>query len=63
MRRNVFVLSATIVAAGLLGAFGLQSLTGSSAGTWTYSRLVDQAQRGEVRQVEIQGTDAHILTR
>jgi cell division protease FtsH len=61
-RRNLLVLSAGIVAAGLLGDLGWQSLAGSSSQAWTYSRLVDQAERGEVRQLEIQGTNGHVVT-
>jgi cell division protease FtsH len=61
-RRNFLVLSVGLATAGLLGAVGWQTLVGSQAGTWSYSHLVDQVERGEVRQVQIEGTTGHVTT-
>jgi cell division protease FtsH len=61
-RRNLVVLLVGLAVAGLLGAFGWQSLAGAQTGTWTYSHLIDQVERGEVRQVEIVSTTAHVTT-
>jgi cell division protease FtsH len=62
-RRRLLFLSVGLAAAGLLGAFGWQGLAGSQASSWSYSRLIDQVERGEVRQVEIQSTTGHVTTR
>jgi cell division protease FtsH len=60
-RRNLLFLSAGLAAAGLLGAFGWQGLGTAPASSWTYSHMIDQVERGEVRQVQIEGTTAHVL--
>jgi cell division protease FtsH len=62
-RRNFLVLSVGLATAGLLGAVGWQTLVGSQTGTWSYSHLVDQVERGEVKQVQIDGTTGHVTTR
>ncbi|HEY7201128.1 MAG TPA: ATP-dependent zinc metalloprotease FtsH [Candidatus Dormibacteraeota bacterium] len=61
-RRSLLFLSVGLVAIGLLGAFGLQNLAGSQSHPWTYSRLIDQAERGEVKQVKIIGDTAEAIT-
>jgi len=60
-RRNLLFLSAGLAAAGLLGAFGWQGFSTTPANSWTYSHLIDQVQRGEVKQVQIEGTTGHVL--
>ncbi len=62
-RRNLLFLSASLAAAGLLGAFGLQGLTSSQSTSWSYSHLVDQVQRGEVQQFQINGSSGKAITR
>jgi cell division protease FtsH len=62
VRRNLLVLSVGLVAIALLGAFGWQSIVGMQTQTWTYSHLVDQAERGEVSQLQIQGSIGHVTT-
>ena len=62
-RRNLLFLSVGLAAAGLLGAFGWQGLAGSQSGSWSYSHLIDQVQRGEVQKVQIASTAAHVTTR
>jgi cell division protease FtsH len=60
-RRNLLFLSVGLAAAGLLGAFGWQGFSNPPASSWTYSRLIDQVERGEVKQVQIQGTTGHVV--
>jgi cell division protease FtsH len=60
VRRNILVLSVGLAVAGLLGALGWQSFAGPQAGTWSYSHLADQVERGEVRQVQIDGVVGHV---
>jgi cell division protease FtsH len=62
-RRNLLFLSVGLAAAGLLGAFGWQGLAGSQSSSWSYSHLIDQVQRGEVKQVQIEGATGHVTTR
>jgi cell division protease FtsH len=62
-RRNFLVLSVGLAIAGLLGAVGWQTLAGAQTATWSYSRLVDQVERGEVRQLQIDGTTGHVTAR
>jgi cell division protease FtsH len=62
VRRNLLFLSVGLAAAGLLGAFGLQGLTTGQTSTWSYSHLIDQVQRGEVKQVEIDASSGHVTT-
>jgi cell division protease FtsH len=62
VRRNVLVLSVGLAVAGLLGAFGWQSFVVSQPGSWSYSHLFDQVERGEVRQVRIDATIGHVTT-
>jgi cell division protease FtsH len=60
-RRSLLFLSVGLVAMGLLGALGFQSLASSSQPQpWTYSRLLDQAERGEVKHLAIEGTTGHV---
>ncbi|HXM55427.1 MAG TPA: ATP-dependent zinc metalloprotease FtsH [Candidatus Dormibacteraeota bacterium] len=61
-RRNLLFLSVGLVAIALLGAFGWQSIAGTQTQTWTYSHLLDQAERGEVSQLQIQGPVGHVTT-
>src|SRR5207302_8264663 len=61
-RRNLLVLSVGLVAMALLGAFGWQSIVGAQTQTWTYSHLLDQAQRGEVKRLGIAGGIGHVTT-
>src|SRR5215469_5685260 len=61
-RRNLLFLSVGLAAAGLLGAFGWQGLTNSQPSTWSYSHLVDQVERGEVKQVQIDGAVGHVTS-
>jgi cell division protease FtsH len=60
-RRNLLFLSAGLAAAGLLGAFGWQGFSSTPANSWSYSHLIDQVERGEVKQVQIEGTTGHVL--
>src|SRR5437660_12300154 len=62
-RRNLLFLSVGLAAAGLIGAFGWQGLAGSQPGSWSYSHLIDQVERGEVQKVQIASTAAHVTTR
>jgi cell division protease FtsH len=62
-RRNLLFLSVGLAAAGLLVAFGWQGLAAPQPGSWSYSHLVDQVQRGEVKQVQIDGVTGHVTTR
>jgi cell division protease FtsH len=59
-RRNILVMSVGLAVAGLLGAFGWQSFVTPQPGSWSYSHLIDQVQRGEVRQVQIDGSIGHV---
>jgi cell division protease FtsH len=61
-RRNLLILSIGLATAGLVGALGWQGLSGSQSGTWSYSHLVDQVERGEVRQLQIEGTTGHVTS-
>jgi cell division protease FtsH len=61
-RRNLLYVSAGLAAAGLLGAFGLQGVSVTQSGTWTYSHLVDQVERGEVKQLRIDATTGYATT-
>jgi cell division protease FtsH len=61
-RRNLLLLSAGLATAGLLGAFGLQGVGGAPSSSWTYSYLVDQVERGEVKQLRIDGTTGYVTT-
>ncbi len=63
MRRNLLVLSAGLVAASLIGAVGWKSLVAVQPGSWTYSRLVDQAQAGQVSRLAIQGNTGRVTSR
>jgi cell division protease FtsH len=56
------MVSAGLAAMAVLGALGWQALVGAQPSSWTYSRLIDQAQRGEVRQVEMTGSTALATT-
>jgi cell division protease FtsH len=62
-RRNLLLLSVGLAAAGLLGAFSWQGLSGSQPSGWSYSQLIDQVQRGEVKQVQIEASTGHVTTR
>ena len=62
-RRNLAFLSVGLAAAGLLGAFSWQGLAGAQSTSWTYSYLIDQVERGEVKQVQIVGTTGHVSAR
>jgi cell division protease FtsH len=61
-RRNLLFLSVGLAAAGLLGAFGWQGFASPPPNTWTYSHLIDQVERGEVKQFQIEGTTGHVVT-
>jgi len=63
-RRSLLFLSVGLVMIGILGAFGLQSLAGTQSRSqpWTYSHLVDQAERGEVKQLRIAGGIGQAIT-
>jgi cell division protease FtsH len=63
MRRNLLVLSAGLVAASLIAAVGWKSLVAVQPGSWTYSRLVDQAQAGQVSRLAIQGNTGRVTSR
>jgi cell division protease FtsH len=63
MRRNLLVLSAGLVAVSLIGAVGWKSLVAVQPGTWSYSRLVDQAQGGQVSSVTIEGSTGRVTAR
>ena len=60
-RRNLLFLSVGLAAAGLLGAFGWQGFATPPSNSWSYSHLIDQVERGEVKQVQIEGTTGHVL--
>jgi cell division protease FtsH len=60
-RRNLLFLSVGLAAAGLLGAFGWQGFASPPANSWTYSHLIDQVERGEVKQVQIDGAAGHVV--
>jgi len=56
------MVTAGLAAMAVLGALGWQAMVGAQPSSWTYSRLIDQAQRGEVRQVEVTGSIALATT-
>jgi len=56
------MVTAGLAAIAVLGALGWQAMVGAQPSSWTYSRLIDQAQRGEVRQVEVTGSIALATT-
>ncbi|HKF78351.1 MAG TPA: ATP-dependent zinc metalloprotease FtsH [Candidatus Dormibacteraeota bacterium] len=56
------MVTAGLAAMAVLGALGWQAMVGAQPSSWTYSRLIDQAQRGEVRQVEVTGSTALATT-
>jgi cell division protease FtsH len=63
-QRNLIVLCVGLVAASVLGALAVVSLTGPQVGTWSYSQLLNQARTGQVSAVIItsgsaQATDTH----
>src|SRR5215472_11201206 len=60
-RRNLLFLTVGLAAAGLLGAFGWQGFASPPSNTWTYSHLIDQVERGEVKQLQIEGTTGHVV--
>src|SRR5215472_14483762 len=60
-RRNLLFLTVGLAAAGLLGAFGWQGFSTPPSNSWTYSHLIDQVERGEVRQLQIEGTTGHVV--
>ena len=61
-RRTLLMVTAGLAAMAVLGALGWQAMVGAQPSSWTYSRLIDQAQRGEVRQVEVTGSTALATT-
>jgi cell division protease FtsH len=63
MRRNLLVLSAGLVVMSLIGALGWKSLVAAQPGSWSYSRLVDQAQGGQVSSLAIDGTTGRVTAR
>ena len=61
--RNLIVLTAIVVAACVLTAIVWQAQASTGTSGWSYSKLVDQAQLGLVKAVEIDGASAVATTR
>ncbi len=63
VRRNLLVVSLAVVTAGMLGLVGLQGMVTGRPGAWSYSRLLQDAQAGQVRQLAISSTDGVVTAR
>ena len=61
-RRNVLFVAIGLAASVLLGIFAWQGVAAAQPATWSYSRLIDQVERGEVRQLQIEGLTGHVTT-
>jgi cell division protease FtsH len=61
-RRTFLFLSIAVATVGVLAALGWQGLSGPQAPAWSYSHLVDQVERGEVRQLQITGTTGRVTS-